>query len=294
VAVIVDWIVTFSLTGLEGEVPSFSNMRQQAGVLGTIMFNFSYITTIPSWVNEKKPSVSVHKSLWSACIVSTTTFFLVGYLGARAFPGMAADSDILSVINSSHFADELSKILVYLFPLMVLATSIPVYSIIVRYNLLQNKLCSKFWANIFAVVIPWAVAIPFMSGGGLNYLVNWSSLIFAASANFVIPFIIYIRACEFRLGVRERLTEEQLEIIRSMHDAPKPQDMEAPVEDTTPQKNINHHAIDDVPTPLPPNFLAIPYTTPESSRWIARGSVSTMSVVVIIVFILAIISQSST
>jgi hypothetical protein len=28
----------------------------QAGVLGTILFNFGFVTTVPSWVNEKKPS----------------------------------------------------------------------------------------------------------------------------------------------------------------------------------------------------------------------------------------------
>ncbi len=50
---------------------------------------------------------------------------------------------ILGVINHSKYSNVISKILVYLFPLMVLATSIPVYSIIVRYNLLQNRVCSK-------------------------------------------------------------------------------------------------------------------------------------------------------
>ena len=79
----------------------------------------------------------------------------------------------IGVINNSPFAGEVSRILVYLFPLMVLATSIPVYSIIVRYNLLQNNVVPKgrslreyiissltsytAWANIFAVVIPWVV-----------------------------------------------------------------------------------------------------------------------------------------
>eukprot|EP00026_Physarum_polycephalum_P003313 Phypoly_transcript_03323.p1 GENE.Phypoly_transcript_03323~~Phypoly_transcript_03323.p1 ORF type:complete len:556 (+),score=48.61 Phypoly_transcript_03323:797-2464(+) len=328
VAVIVDWIATFVKTGLKNEVPAFTDLRQQAGVLGTIMFNFAYITTIPSWVNEKKPSVSVHQSLWSACIVSTITFFLVGYLGSRAFPEMLQDSDILSVINNSHYAGVVSRALVYLFPLMVLATSIPVYSIIVRYNLLQNNVVPKAWANIFAVVIPWAVAIPFMKGGALNLLMNWSSLLFASAANFVIPFAIYVKACEFRQSVRERLTEEQLEIIRDMHETeeetPKPpetektngllstlhshsnlphvhtsiahvqhhhyivdQHHEHPLPDH--DKNVNHHVVDNIPTPLPPNFIAVPHTTPQSARWIAMISAGIMIVLIVTVIVLAIL-----
>jgi hypothetical protein len=316
--VIVDWMVTFTMTGLKEQVMTFTTLRQQAGVLGNIMFNFAYITTIPSWVNEKKPSVSVHLSLWSACIVSTLTFFGVGYLGARAFPSMPQDSDILSVINESHYSDELSRILVYLFPLMVLATSIPVYSIIVRYNLLQNNVVPKAWANIFAVVIPWAVAIPFMQGGALNLLINWSSLFFASMANFIIPFVIYMKASDFRTSERERLTEDQLEIIRTLQEtdnttAPalekkKTQNDESTISGSQSSivhpvsishvqhhphyiadKNINHHIVDNIPTPLPPNFVAIPHTTPQSARWIATVSAVVMIVLVMTVIILAFV-----
>jgi len=323
VAVIVDWIYTFIKTGLKNEVPSFTSFRQQAGVLGTIMFNFAFITTIPSWVNEKKPSVSVHRSLWSACIVSTITFFVVGYLGSRAFPAMLQDSDILSVINDSHYAGIVSRILVYLFPLMVLATSIPVYSIIVRYNLLQNNVVPKAWANIFAVVLPWAVAIPFMKSGALNVLMNWSSLLFSSVANFIIPFAIYMKACDFRQSVRERLTEEQLEIIRDMHEAEEkppapPPEIEKPHgiiaairphsisiahvqhhhyivdphhehHEAEADKNVNHHVVDDIPTPLPPSFIAVPYSTPQSARWIATISASIMVVLIVAVIVLAIV-----
>jgi len=319
--------VTFTRTGLKAEVKPFTSLQQQAGVLGTIMFNFAYITTIPSWVNEKKPLVSVHLSLWSACIVSTITFFLVGYLGARAFSTMPQDSDILSVINKSNYSNELSRILVYLFPLMVLATSIPVYSIIVRYNLLQNNVVPKAWANIFAVVVPWAVAIPFMQGGALNQLMNWSSLFFSSVANFIIPFVIYMKASEFRLSVRERLSEEQLEIMRSMHDtdavpetAPslekeKTHDSMSNISSSRSHsnfshpptsishlqhhhyvvnqhdvdKNVNHHVVDDIPTPLPPNFIAVPHTTPQSARWIAMCSSAIMVTLVVAVIVLAFV-----
>jgi len=353
VGCIVDWIVLFFSTGLPQTVPFTT--KNQAGVLGTVMFNFAYITTVPSWVNEKKPSVSIHRSLWSACVASTAAFLFVGYLGAAAYK-MKADSDILSIIdtavqnNKSIFVRGLAHTLVYLFPLMVLATSIPVYSIIVRYNLLQNKVCNKVFANLFAVVFPWVAAIFFMSGDALNNLINWSSYAFGSVANFIIPFIIYIKACNFRLNERERLTEEQHEILLSMH-PPKPiKDVESGTASrknlasaasykrlpgTSSFKSINastssyqnmNNAIslspdgessrknisailtndspktasasqrnipqafdpDAIPTPLPPNFIAIPFTTPQSARWIAGFCVTIMTGLVVGVIILAV------
>ena len=37
-------------------------------------------------------------------------------------------------------------------------------AIIIRYNLLENKICNKMWANLFAVVLPWLLAIVFYAG----------------------------------------------------------------------------------------------------------------------------------
>ena len=36
----------------------------QALVLGPLLFNFGWVTTVPSWVNEKKPTVDVNRVLW--------------------------------------------------------------------------------------------------------------------------------------------------------------------------------------------------------------------------------------
>jgi len=247
-------------------------------------------------------------------------------------------------------------------------------------------------ANLFAVVFPWVAAIPFMSGGALNDLITWSSLAFGSVANFIIPFIIYIKACNFRLNERERLTQEQHEILVSMGTPAQPApDAESgrasrrsinagassyqriipndpsPFGGTSSFKSINAGASsfksinagassfksinatsssfnnlhitsspdgastrtsiiigdgsvkiipayspsvssakdlgtnsrrgtislaydpDAIPTPLPPNFVAIPYTTPQSARWIARFSLGIMVILIIGVIVLAIV-----
>jgi len=96
---------------------------------------------------------------------------------------------------------------------MVLATTIPVFSIIVRYNLLQNKIFPKGVSNFIAVVLPWIVVIPFLTGNGLNSIINWGTLIFASVANFIIPFLVYFKAASFRDRASVVLTERQHNIL---------------------------------------------------------------------------------
>lgn len=107
---------------------------------------------------------------------------------------MNPDGSLLDAINSSPESNNFTKLVVYIFPIVGFASSIPVYSIIVRYNLLENQICSKKWANFWAVLLPWIIVIPFYSGGYLNYFINWSTIIVNNLVNFIIPPIMYLRA----------------------------------------------------------------------------------------------------
>ena len=50
----------------------------------------SFVTTVPSWVNEKRPEVSVNKTLWSATFLCNCIFFLMGIPGAMAYQAILA------------------------------------------------------------------------------------------------------------------------------------------------------------------------------------------------------------
>ena len=58
-------------------------------MLGTILFNFGFVTTVPSWVNEKKPHVSVNKTVWISTFCCNLIFFVIGpsfhYISLRGF-----------------------------------------------------------------------------------------------------------------------------------------------------------------------------------------------------------------
>jgi len=69
----------------------------------------------------------------------------MGLLGAASYH-LDDTSNILATISSTDSGTALhvlSVLINVLFPLSVLVTSIPIFSIVIRYNLIRGKICSK-------------------------------------------------------------------------------------------------------------------------------------------------------
>ncbi|KAF9115503.1 hypothetical protein BGX27_007518, partial [Mortierella sp. AM989] len=190
ILIVLQWIVTFCTHGLETTlVPAVGSDISQT--FGTILFNYAFITTVPSWANAKQPSVSIHKTITWGVGITTTIYITIAILGGMAYQ-IPSNSSLIQAISSSPDATVLSQIGGYTFPIAALITSIPINTIVIRYNLIQSGACNMLWANIFSGLLPWLVAIPCMTGSGLTTVINWSSLILVSAANFIIPFILYI------------------------------------------------------------------------------------------------------
>ena len=58
-------------------VPAFGESQYVVNVLGTIVFNYAYVVTIPSILNEKKKDVGINKSLWISTAASTVIFMII-------------------------------------------------------------------------------------------------------------------------------------------------------------------------------------------------------------------------
>jgi len=133
----------------------------------------------------------------------------------------------------------------HLHPLLaVLITSIPVFMIVIRYNLLRGNVCSKPWAIFWSSVLPWFIVIPFQTNvcgpsfplcplrtilcstrsshvflfnqGWLTVIMNWASLIFTSVTNLVIPFLLYLVSKRYSasavLGLPEGVYRGSVEI----------------------------------------------------------------------------------
>jgi len=232
------WIAaSFSAYGendLSAIIPAVNtdpNTGSQAGVLGAILFNFGFVTTVPSWINEKKPEVKTNWVLWISTILCVIVFFGVGLPGAYAFNDVlqgpvtntcqrqAVDAsfncpnDLLQVLTDKNLIPEswqgsasraVLKTSVYLFPIVAVISSIPVFSIVIKYNMIENNF-SRTTSYLWGVIFPWLIAFPAIyMPNVLGQFVNFSSLIFVAFTDFIVPWALYIELQKLRdAGVGE-------------------------------------------------------------------------------------------
>eukprot|EP00833_Pecoramyces_ruminatium_P015119 jgi/Orpsp1_1/1189151/evm.model.d7180000069874.1 len=139
------WFVLFYFHGFIMEnVPLLSfNCKE---VVGVVMFNFAFVTTIPSWINIKKKEVSVQKSLWTSTITSVVIYIIIGYSAALTFK----TEGTLNILSQLSSLNVYGRITTYIFSIAILMVSIPTFSIIVRNNLVQNKICGYKTATFFS------------------------------------------------------------------------------------------------------------------------------------------------
>jgi amino acid permease len=96
VSLLAEFVIEFCLLGLHPEnTPAVGDL---SSVLGTVMFAFTFVVTIPSWCNEKRPGVVVNRVVWTSSSVSTCFYVILGLLGAWAYPNQT-DSNILNVMS---------------------------------------------------------------------------------------------------------------------------------------------------------------------------------------------------
>ncbi|KAI9300601.1 hypothetical protein BJ944DRAFT_291577 [Cunninghamella echinulata] len=204
IAILIQWLVAFGQEGFKPELLPASGTNVTT-VLGIVIFNFSYITTIPSWVNSLKPSVNVHRVLWISVIVSSLFYIILGICGAMAFD-MPGSSDILSILSATGKTPSL--VTAYLFPVVALVTSIPVFTIVIRSNLLRGQICNRSWSIFWSNFLPWIVCIPLQTKDYVGTIQNWSSLFFQSTVNFILPFILYFVSRRIIASVQNISKEE--------------------------------------------------------------------------------------
>ncbi len=175
------------------------NKALNVDVVGIILFNFAFIVTIPSWYNEKAEGASVIKSLLYSIIFVAILFCVIGILGAMSFLETDLSNDnqsLFTVIDD--FGGRIGKISVYLYPIIQNITSIPVFCIIIRYNL-QNSGLTKYVSNFISILVPWLLSIPLFTGSGFTNLCDFTGIILTSVVNFILPPWLYLLAIKMNV-----------------------------------------------------------------------------------------------
>ncbi|CAO3596993.1 unnamed protein product [Absidia cylindrospora] len=242
IAILIQWLAAFGEHGFDPSLLPAAGGNSTT-VLGIVIFNYSYITTIPSWVNSLKPNVNIHRVLWISVIISTIFYILLGICGAMSYK-MTASSDILAILTQG--GTTASLVTCYLFPVAALVTSIPVFTIVIRSNLLRGQICSKPWAVFWSNFLPWIICIPLQTKDYVGTLQNWSSLFFQSTVNFILPFVLYFVSRRMAASVepfgeqREEIEAAAVAIASGL--APPPLSPKPP---TIHSPGLQHNVVDE-------------------------------------------------
>lgn len=164
----------------------------QGGLIGTVLFNFAFTSTLPSWVNEKRNDVSIGASFGITMVFVVGCYTVIGILGGMAFkPFYTTDENLFSKLNAG--GSKLGQATVTAYPMLQNFTSIPVFSILIRYNLIQSGL-DNLYASLIAVVLPWVLSIAFYTGSGFDTISEIGGLATSSVINFIVPGVIYLAA----------------------------------------------------------------------------------------------------
>ena len=208
------------LLGIDLSFLGFDSARLPAvgtsmsGLVGLMMFNFSLAFSLPSWNNERKLEVRVKRSIGGSILIGSITMLVVGTLAALAFvPELGSNKNLIDLANSSDRALTIAS--VYVFCLANNITTIPVFSIMIRYTLLEHKILRKPWiANMLAILLPWMLVIPFSTGSGFDVIIEFGGSIFIGVTCFVAPPVLFLCALRPEWWVkltRQHPVEEDVE-----------------------------------------------------------------------------------
>ncbi|CAE7307236.1 SPAC1F5.02, partial [Symbiodinium necroappetens] len=96
----------------------------QSSLVGTVLFNFAFTSTLPSWVNEKKAEVSVGATFWTVMGYVVVTYTVIGVVGGMAYPPFyTTDENLFSKLNAG--GSRLGQATVAAYPMLQNVTSIP-------------------------------------------------------------------------------------------------------------------------------------------------------------------------
>jgi hypothetical protein len=164
---------------------------QWSDMLGVILFNFALVMAVPSWLHEKKDTVSVKKVVYGSTAIAMILYVSVGILGAFAIPHVKVN--MLEPMVSGAYGKGL-QMTGSLFAFVIIGLDIPLFSVLCRYNLTHSGLCSNFVANILVVWIPWLGSWLFYQGDKIGKLLEWGGVLLTSTLAFVLPLYISLRA----------------------------------------------------------------------------------------------------
>jgi len=160
-------------------------------LFGVSLFNFALAPTLPSWVNEKAPEVPAFPAIVTSLCIVIVLYTLIGIVGALAYDDWS-HGNLFTKFSQSK--SPLLQATVDIYPIIQNLTTIPVLSILIKYNLLQLGWTGPKASMALGFAVPWMLGLVFYKGNGFETVCEVGGLVFSSMVNFVIPGALFCMA----------------------------------------------------------------------------------------------------
>lgn len=170
-------------------VPWFgTDVSQLAGV---VLFNYAFSITVPSWLNEKLPAVSVNQIIWTSTCLSSIIYISFGLLGSFSFDH--AGSNLLILLSSSK-VHMMTRICAAVFGTSIIGSGVPVFCVIIKNALHSGGVCNEQWSLFFGSALPYLISWMLYQGSLLMTVLNWTGLLVNGLVAFILPLVLALYA----------------------------------------------------------------------------------------------------
>ena len=139
--------------------------------------------------------MSFNAGVWGPTFLGLLLKLLFGVLGALAFASYTHEN-VFDIMLEESGTPAITRVATYIYAIGTILPGIPPVSIILRYGLYTEGLCSPTWAMIWAVVFPWVVGLFLAHAEAMMTLMNWTALFASGFTNFILPILLWIKALE--------------------------------------------------------------------------------------------------
>mmetsp|Transcript_535 Transcript_535/g.1490 ORF Transcript_535/g.1490 Transcript_535/m.1490 type:complete len:562 (-) Transcript_535:212-1897(-) len=162
---------------------------------GIVLFNLMYGIFVSTWLCEKRPEVSVVKTVYRSSTAGCLVMIAYGASVAASTREVAADGLLDATEQGEPFA---IVSMALLFGFFVIASGIPISCIMARHNLVSSTitLVDSSTATALCVFLPWAVGWLFYTAPPYRMLVNYSGLFVVSWLALWLPFFVLLHAIE--------------------------------------------------------------------------------------------------
>ena len=135
--------------------------------------------------------------IWTSTSAGTALYALVGLFGAAAFD--ACPDNMLELLGSPA-VPRAAQLASLAFGVLIVGLGIPIFCILMRYNLVVGGVCSPA-AGLFAGgLLPWLLSWLAYTGHAERELLSWTGLTLSSFINFVCPALVAAAAAAEAAG----------------------------------------------------------------------------------------------